>query len=240
MLDTILALKELQEIDTRLDEIIELRGDLPNKIVEIDEEISIISEKYDKFNSRFKEINDELHRLEEEINHNKVELAHDEENFKSVTNNKEYDAITLQINARKDKISENEKIISELNEKREKLEVHVNQYRDDLAELNNQKSSFESELDEKIVETEKEEKSLKKKRKAAESKVDSPYDKLYNTIRTSKNLTVSVMTKNSCTGCRSIIPLQQQAEIRNRKKIIICESCGRILIDHFKDDEEEK
>ena len=152
-----------------------------------------------------------------------------------VTNNKEYDALTSQINARKEKIDTNTARIDEQSEKCEKVSERLKLYESDLAEQKEKSEKLSENLKQKIDETDKEEKKLKKERKKVEEKLSNQQKRYYSNIRKTKALAVATMKRNSCSGCNSIIPLQKQAEIRNQKKLIHCETCGRILISELEE-----
>jgi hypothetical protein len=231
MIETITKLHELQSIDFKLDDILELRGDLPEQIKAMDEAIEESQEKFDQFNNRFNELVTEISRLENEIAENNTELKKDEENLYNVHNNKEYDALTKQINTRKEKVNQNKSIIADLSEKKEKVEERRDKYQTELNEAIEKRDSAKGSLEAKIAETEKEEKALFKKRKAAEKGLLAQQTRLYTNIRRTKKMAVALMVRQACSGCNSIIPLQKQTEIRNHKKLIVCETCGRIIID---------
>jgi hypothetical protein len=231
MIETISALHELQKIDSKLDEIVELRGDLPEQIQQMEHTIAESQEKFDLFNSKYSELEKEISTLESEIEENNIELKKDEENLYNVQNNKEYDALTTQINARKSVIDGNKEKIEDAKEKIEKVKERKEKYEAELSEATENKEKARGELDEKVTQTEKDEKSLTKKRKKTLAGLHMQFQRMYTNIRRTKNVAVATMSRQACSGCHSKIPLQKQNEIRNRKKIIVCETCGRIILD---------
>ena len=240
MIETITFLRDLQAIDSRLDAIYELRGSLPEQIDELNATIAELQEKRDRFKNRFDELDSEIKTLSSEVESNEIELKKDEESIFDVTNNKEYDALTTQINGRKEKIDTNAARIEEQSEKRDKVSERFNQYETELSGQKEKSETLSANLKQKIEETDKEEKKLKKERKKVEANLTNQQKRYYTNIRSTKPLAVAVMKRNSCSGCNSIIPLQKQAEIRNHKKLINCETCGRILISELLETVENK
>jgi uncharacterized protein len=234
---TILALSDLQEIDRKLDEIIDLRGNLPQEIEEYEAELAEIREKRDRFQEKHDELKSSLNKLNEEITHNQSELKHDEENLFKVKNNKEYDALTKQISNRKTIVENNQAEITEKDEKLKLVDEHLKSYSDKFNEIEKIVNDLTNDLESKIAETKSDEEKLVKKRNKP-SKVLGKYLHEYENIRRSKRDTVVTMHKKACSGCFSVLPLQRQAEIRRKNKIVNCEACGRIVVAGT--DEEEK
>lgn len=229
--ETIQMLGEVRRIDIRLDEIEASRGDLPAKIAEMQEHVDELQEKVDRFSERRDELASEMRTLQNEVAEHQAELKKDEESLFNVTNNKEYDALTHQINFRKEKIEENDERIKEIEEKLEKIDIRLNSYREELNGEQEKQSALKEELEQKIKETEADEKALLKERDSVFGQLDNPTKRIYTKIRKTKAPAVSEMVRNSCSECHSVVPLQRQSELRNHKKLVICETCGRILID---------
>ena len=234
---TILALNDLQEIDRKLDEIVDLRGNLPQEIEEHEVELAEVKDKRDRFQEKYDELSSDLSKLKEEVTHNQSELKHDEENLFKVKNNKEYDALTKQISNRKEIVESHQEEIAEKEEKLGLVEEHLKSYSEKFNELDKLVTDLKNDLDSKISETKSDEEKLVKKR-GQSAKGLGRYLHEYENIRKSKRDSVVTMYKQSCSGCHSVLPLQRQAEVKRKNKIVHCEACGRIVI--ASPDEEEK
>ena len=230
MKDIIAKLYDLQKIDSELDSVISLRGDLPEKVKTLESEMVEVKEKRDRFNEKYEEIKKEIKGHEDSIVHEKDELAKDEKHLYDVKNNKEYDAITVQIKNRKTTMEKSEFAILELQEKEEQIKVHVDKYNSEYDKEVEQLNTMKDQLHGTISETETKEKKLISSRKKSASSIDAKYIKLYERVRTSKKNAITVMSRNSCTGCRQVLPRQQQAQILKQEALVNCESCGRIVI----------
>lgn len=240
MKDIIAKLYDLQKIDSELDSVISLRGDLPEKVKNLESEMVEVKDKRDRFNEKYEEIKKEIKGHEDSIVHEKDELAKDEKHLYDVKNNKEYDAITVQIKNRKSTMEVSEFSILELQEKEEQVKVHVDKYNSEYDKEVEELNSIKNELHGTISETETKEKNLISSREKSASDIDARYIKVYERVRTSKKNAVTLMQRNSCTGCRQVLPRQQQAQILKQESIVHCESCGRIVIFDVESEAAEK
>ncbi|MCB0280075.1 MAG: hypothetical protein KDD94_11255, partial [Calditrichaeota bacterium] len=195
--------------------------------------INELDDKRQRFQDKYNELEKQIKEAEHSIEKNTTGLKKDEENLYAVKNNKEYDALTLQINTRRDSISENKQFIEAEGEKLNLIKKHIEEYEEQLKSDRAILDEYNAKLSEKIQETEKEEKSLLKQHDDFKKKLESQYYATYTNIRSSKNDAVVVLQKNACSGCNAIIPLQMQAEVKKMKKLVNCESCGRIIIPAF-------
>jgi predicted nucleic acid-binding Zn-ribbon protein len=227
------ALLKLQNIDSALDSIKKMRGDLPEEVRDLEDEVAGIETRISKFNK-------EIAVLEEEISKNRNAKKDAEKlvnKYKdqqmNVRNNREYDAISKEI--------ELQGLEMELADKRSReFEFKILNKKDDVSEtetrLNTRKKDLDAkrkELDVLISESEDDELKLNKDREKAAKHVEErllrPYDKLRGNYL--NGLAVVMVKRGACGGCFSAVPPQRQADIKDKKRIIVCEHCGRILAD---------
>jgi len=226
-------LYKLQKIDSKIDEIQLLKGELPMEVSDLEDEIAGLK-------TRTTKIEEEMKSLETAISDKKLAGKDAEAMIKkyqkqqqNVKNNREYDALSKEIELQKLDIQLSEKKIRD-------AQAEIEQKKEYLAECEKVIKSREKDLKQKkvdlddvIKETEEEEKALLKKSKDAEGKIESRLLSAYQRIRKSyrNGLAVVTVQRGSCGGCFNAIPPQLQLEIRQSKKITLCEHCGRILVD---------
>lgn len=224
----------LQKMDSKLDEIQVLKGELPMEVKDLEDEI-------EGLNTRLSHVEDEIRGIQDFIANKKTAIKDSEALMKkyekqqdNVKNNREFEAITKEIEMQSLEIKLAEKHIKDANEevkdKSRVLEGAKKQIGDKESNLKHKKG----ELEKIIAETDKEEKAFRKESDEARSKVEARLLGAYEKIRTNyrNGLAVVTISRDSCGGCFNAIPPQRQAEIRQRKKIIVCEHCGRILVDN--------
>ncbi len=224
---------DLQQIDSKIDRIQILKGELPIEVKDLEDEI-------EGLNTRLKNSQDELVELEEEIKNRKnaKSLAKElisryEKQQNNVKNNREYDALSKEIELQKLEIQLSEKKINDATAKIDAKKAVLEETEKVISEREKNLKAKKKELDKIIEETEKEEKELQKESEKQAKKVEERLLKAYERIRGAyKNgLAVVAVLRDACGGCYAKIPPQRQMEIRQRKRIITCEHCGRILID---------
>jgi hypothetical protein len=227
------SLLKLQNIDSALDNIKKMRGDLPEEVRDLEDEVAGIETRIGKFNK-------EIAGLDEEISKNRNAKKDAEKlvnKYKdqqmNVRNNREYDAISKEI--------ELQQLEGELADKRvREFEFKILNKKDEVSStetrLNLRKKDLDAkkkELDVLISESEEDEVKLSKDRDKATKHVDErllrPYDKLRGNYP--NGLAVVMVKRGACGGCFSAVPPQRQADIKDKKRIIVCEHCGRILAD---------
>ena len=231
--DKLRQLYLLQSIDSKIDEIEVLKGELPMEVNDLEDEIVGLE-------TRIRNINNTIEGIEKEINNHKGNIA-DSENLilkyekqlDNVKNNREYDALTKEIEMQKLEIQLSEKKIKEAEvTKDNKTEILANADE----KLEKRKGDLETkkvELQDIIEKTEKEEVKLKKSSEKAKENIEPRLLKAYTKIRTTyrNGLAVATVKRGACGGCFNLIPPQTQIEIGVMKNIIACEHCGRVLID---------
>ena len=231
--DKLKALYELQKIDSSIDKIRIVRGELPLEIEDLNDTISGLKTRLEKFNLELSKINEDI--VEKK---NTVSLANElikkyEKQLKNIKNNREFNSLTkeiefqnLEIELAEKKQKENKAKILHKKEIIDACQAQIDEKQSELDLKNN-------ELDSIIKDTEKEENVLLKKLKKAEKLIDGRLLDGYKRIRSkvSNGLAVVSVERDACGGCFSQIPPQRQLDIKLHKKIIVCEHCGRIMID---------
>ncbi len=227
------ALFSLQTIDSQIDNIIKLRGELPLEVQDLEDEVMGLETRYQKYL-------DEIKSLEQKISGKKIEIKKAEDLIKKYTeqqnhvrNNREYDAITKEIEFQQLEIQLCEKQIKEFNAQIEQLKNESKSTKDNLEKRKVDLELKQKELNEIIEETQKEEEQLREQSANIEKMIEPRLLSAYKRIRKNarNGLAVVKVQRDACGGCFAKIPPQRQLEIRSRKKIIVCEYCGRILID---------
>lgn len=228
-------LYELQRIDTEIDKIRTLRGELPLEVQDLEDELAGLE-------TRLENLKTEISQAEKSVSQKKQEITKAEELIKkyseqldNVRNNREYDALSKEIEFQKLEIELQQKRIREAlrtkTEKEEALEISSRQHEEKKTDLEAKKS----ELDDIIAETHKDEEELIKKSEQLSQNIEERLLTAYKRIRANARNGLAVVTvdRDACGGCFNNIPPQRQLDIRSRKKVIVCEYCGRILIDKY-------
>ncbi|MEQ8239411.1 MAG: C4-type zinc ribbon domain-containing protein [Cyclobacteriaceae bacterium] len=227
------SLVKLQKIDSKRDELIKVRGALPEEVMDLEDEIVGYQTRVDKQNQ-------ELADHEGNIESNRVAIKDAEKLIKkyeeqqmNVRNNREYDAITKEIELQQLEIQILEKRIKETYAKIDAKKEEIGVTQEVLSERTKDLESKKSELEVITQESEEDEKKLLKDREKASKNVEDRLLKSYNKVRNNmrNGLAVVSVKRGACGGCFNVVPPQKQAEIREKKKIIVCEHCGRILAD---------
>jgi predicted nucleic acid-binding Zn-ribbon protein len=231
MKEVIQNLANLQFIDSRIDELSRLRGDLPEEILDLEHDIDRIKSIINRLEAQEVELSQERNNLELDLQDSAALIEKYEAQQMSVRNNREYDALTKEIESQK-QATENAKsrlieIALILEESGRKLET----MKSDLVELEEVYNDKNSNLSQVIEKTRSEEEELLNVRKDALTKVDARYLKSYERLRNGLNngIAVVAMEKGACLGM--MLPPQVQNEVRKMNKIIIDENSGRIVVD---------
>lgn len=227
------SLLRLQKIDSKLDEIEILKGELPMEVKDLEDELEGLNTRLTNLEDEIKGIQVFITEKKDAIKEADALIKKYEKQQDNVKNNREYEAITKEVEMQTLEMKLNEKQIKEANEKVKErngvLDLAKKAIKEKEANLKHKKT----ELEKIISDTDKEEKQLEKESHKAGEDVDprllTAYEKIRKTYR--NGLAVVSIERDSCGGCFNVIPPQRQAEIRQRKKIIVCEHCGRILVD---------
>jgi len=227
------ALFELQTLHTQIDKIRQTRGELPMEVADLEDEVAGLETRIQKIKADLDELEDSIVTRKNLIKEALAATKKYETQLNDVKNNREYDAISKEIEIQGLEIQVSEKKIKEYSfEIQNKTEV----YESALANISERKKDLElkkAELDTITAETEKDEASILVKAQEAEKHIDERLLIAYNRLRSNAKNGLAVVTiqRDSCSGCFNQIPPQRQLDIRQRKRIIVCEHCGRILVD---------
>ncbi|RZP17557.1 MAG: hypothetical protein EVA38_01450 [Flavobacteriales bacterium] len=237
------ALFDLQLIDSRIDKIRDIRGELPLEVEDLEDELA-------GMNTRLEKLNDGIEVVVNSISDKKNHMEESKELIKKYTkqqdnvrNNREYDSLSKEIEFQELEIELNEKHIKEFNVQIEQKKIVVDETTERLKQRQEHLAHKQGELNEILAETEKEEQALLEKSSEYEKKIEERLVKAYKRIRTNvKNgLAIVAVDRGASGGSFFTIPPQIQMEIAGRKKIITDEHSGRILVDlDLAKEEEEK
>ena len=228
-------LYELQRIDTETDKIITLRGELPLEVQDLEDEIAGLETRLENLRNEISENDQSVATKKQEIENSEGLIKKYTEQLNNVRNNREYDALTKEVEFQTLEIELQHKRIREAGkEKAEKevnLEFSIKQYEDKKTDLDAKKG----ELDDIVSETHKDQESLIQKSKDLSESIEERLMIAYKRIRSNARNGLAVVTvdRDACGGSFNKIPPQRQLDIRSRKKVIVCEYCGRILIDKY-------
>ncbi len=232
MQEKIMALYELQKIDTKIDEINKIKGVLPSEVADLEDEVAGLRSRMDTIKAGIDEINLRTKAAKEEIEQDKILIEKYNEQQKNVRNNREFDAISKEIEYQELQIQLSEKHLKEFSTE---LKVRKKQLEDTEGLLEERKIDLDmkkAELESIDRETAKEIEELMAEEGKAEAKIDDRLLAAYRRIRSNVHNGLAVVTvkRDACGGCYNRIPPQRQYEIRQNKKVIVCEYCGRILV----------
>ena len=227
------TLYQLQTTLSEIDKIRTLRGELPLEVQDLEDEITGLK-------TRIENIHNEISELKSSVTGKKIEIEKAKnsiEKYKAqqdnVRNNREYDVLSKEIEFQSLEVELCEKRIREYTASIKSKEEEIEKNKQILEERGKDLEVKKSELDEIVAETKQEEEKLRDKAKALEANIELRLLQAFKRIRkNSRNgLAITYVQRDACGGCFNKIPPQKQLDIRMRKKIIVCEYCGRIMID---------
>ncbi len=224
-------LLKLQEIDKRLMELDSFKGDLPKQVQDLKGRVSNLREQLSLNQQDLEEAKKSNRSVEMDIRLLNDKLNKYQEQIYSVKTNKEYDAITLEIENLEKQIGETELKGVDLLEKEERLIGNVAQLEKQLAEISHSLNEKELELQEKLNETDVEQKALLNDRGEMVATIDRRFFAAYERIRKGRNgIALAEIENYTCNACNTTIPAQTVVEVRKMDRMINCEVCGRILV----------
>lgn len=233
MEDRLRALSSLQLVDSEIDKIKTLRGELPLEVQDLEDEIAGLE-------TRLGNLREEVVMLEKSVQKKNIEISEAESLIKkyedqqrNVRNNREFDSLSKEIEFQNLEIELFNKKIREFNAQADEKRKLISESEAALAERQGDLENKRSELDEIISDTQKEEEILLKKHEEVQDVIEERLLAAYRRIRANarNGLAVVPVQRDACGGCFNQIPPQRQLDIKSRKKIIVCEYCGRILVD---------
>lgn len=229
----LVALYTLQLVDSEIDKIKIIRGELPQAIQDLEDEIAGLQTRIDNFNASITEQNENITKRNNDIADHQALIKKYEKQQDNVRNNREFEAINKEIEFQNLEIQLCERKKRDANNKIKELEQHIEAAQTLIASRQTELDAKKSELDGIIEETQKDEIRLLEKSKEMEQYIDERYLVGYKRIRNQARNGLAVVTidRDACGGCFSKIPPQRQSEIKMHKKVIVCEHCGRIMVD---------
>lgn len=231
MINRLKILYELQLVDDQLDELEELRGDLPHAVESLEGKINDIKKSISDKDKEKKESLEKREVNEEEIGKHQENQKKFKAQLYQVRNNKEYDALTKEIDHTEDQVKKLEAENNSLADSSKRLTEEIEEVSPQLETLNEELKEKQADLKVIIKANEKEEVKLKTHRKDIVEKIKKPDYSAYMRIRKAKKGKAVVTIKRSaCSGCHNIVPSQRQLEIRRNNRLFFCEYCGRILV----------
>lgn len=227
------ALYQLQQIDTKIDKIRRLRGELPLEVQDLEDEIQGLITRVDNYSSEIESIESSIVERKQAIKNAEALMKKYDEQQKNVRNNREFDSITKEIEYQKLEVESCEKKIEALLQQKKDLVATIEQSKKHLQERETDLSVKKAELDTIISETKIEEEELDRQsvefKKLIDPRILTAYQRIRGNAR--NGLAVVAVQRAACGGCFNKIPPQRQLDIKLRKKILVCEYCGRILVD---------
>lgn len=227
------ALYDLQRAVSKIDEIKILRGELPLEVQDLEDEIIGLNTRMENFESEIAEIVATIASKKIEIEEARMKIEKYKEQQNNVRNNREYDNLSKEIEFQTLEIELCEKRIREYTAGLETKQVDQKVTAEQLSERKLDLDLKKGELNEIVSETKQEEEKLREHAKEIELSIEPRLVTAFKRIRKNarNGLAVVYVQRDACGGCFNKIPAQRQLDIRLRKKIIVCEYCGRILVD---------
>jgi hypothetical protein len=227
------ALYSLQLVDSEIDKIKTLRGELPLEVQDLEDEIAGLETRLGNLKEEVVNLEKAVSKKHNEITDAEALIKKYEEQQKNVRNNREFDSLSKEIEYQNLEIELFNKKIKEFNFQIDEKKVVIAESEVTLSDRKSDLENKKSELDEIISDTQKEEEGLYKKLETIEDIIEDRLLTAYKRIRSNarNGLAVVPVQRDACGGCFNQIPPQRQLDIKSRKKIIVCEYCGRILVD---------
>jgi len=227
------SLVTLQKIESKLDEIHILKGELPMEVADLEDEITGLHARKTRIEEEINGVTEFISQRKEAIKESEALVKKYEKQSSNVKNNREFEAINKEIEMQQLEVKLAEKHIKDATEEIAEKAVLLEKAQKNIAVKEGVLATKKGELEKIIAANEKEEKHFNKMAQEAKGHVDERLLASYEKIRRSyrNGLAVVQVERDACGGCFNAIPPQKQSEIKQHKKIMICENCGRILVD---------
>jgi uncharacterized protein len=227
----LVELYKLQLVDLSLDDIFEIRGDLPQSVTQLEARLTEIQRKISEYESMLSEGTADREQKEKQSNELLAKIETYKKQQLAVKTNKQYDALTKEIETAEQTIDSNESDVEHFIEQSMEIRALRDELKNQVEDIEKDLEIKRTELQEIMTSTIEEENVYLARRKGILKNIDSTYMEQYNTIRGAKNGKAIVpVVSRSCGGCYNVVPPQLVLEIRKDDRVIICEHCGRILI----------
>ena len=230
--EKLLNLYQLQFVTSQLDDIIKMQGELPMEVRDMEDEIEGMVKRKEKYMNQLTSQDEDIQNYKTNIVESNKLMEKYKVQLDNVKNNREYEALTKEIDYQSLEIKLSEKKIREIEEKNEKVKEILGVVDDSIAEKKGDLDKKKEELEDIIQKTEKKVDSLNRKIVKISKQVDERLLKAFDALRSrySNGLAIVTVNRNACGGCYNAVPPQMQIEISQKKEIIACENCGRVLI----------
>lgn len=227
------ALYQLQTILTEIDKIKTLRGELPLEVQDLEDEVVGLHTRIDKYKAEIDEIKADNAARKNNIEASRSLVDRYKEQQENVRNNREYETLSKEIEYKELEIELDQKRIREGNEAMNIRTEDITKSNSELEERSKDLEAKKAELEDIVAETKLQEEKLREKAKNLEDNIESRLLQAFKRIRKNSRNGLGIVTvqRDACGGCFNKIPPQKQLDIRMSKKIIVCEYCGRIMID---------
>jgi predicted nucleic acid-binding Zn-ribbon protein len=229
----LIALYTLQQNDSKIDRIKIVRGELPLEVEDLEDEVAGLETRIDNYIQEIEMLDKQISDKQLAIKESLGLIKRYEEQQNNVRNNREYDALTKEVEFQNLEIQLAEKRIREFTAQLTMSKEEIENAQHELGDRRNDMEAKRSELTDIVAETELEEKELNNKSEQQQRLIEERLLIAYKRIRKNarNGLAVVPVERDACGGCFSYIPPQRQLDIKLHKKIIVCEFCGRILVD---------
>lgn len=227
------ALYNLQKVDTEIDKIKILRGELPLEVQDLEDEVAGLETRLDNYKNDIVNLETAIANKKNAIKESEALIAKYTEQQKNVRNNREYDSLSKEIEFQSLEIELSNKKIKQFFAEIESKKIQIEEAEKKIEDVRAALQAKREELENIVNETQKEEEDLKKKSEEIAGQIEPRLLTAYRRIRSNarNGLAVVSVERDACGGCFNKIPPQRQLDINSRKKIIVCEYCGRILVD---------
>lgn len=231
--DKLRTLYSLQQKLSEIDEIKTLRGELPLEVADLEDEIIGLETRIKKFEAELKETDATISNQKQKAKESALKIEKYKEQLDNVRNNREFDHLSKEIEFETLEIELSEKKVKEFTQESKTLAEEVEKSKIFLGERSGDLAQKKEELDGIVSETKQQEEQLREEVKTIETEVEPRLLTAFKRIRKSarNGLAVVMIERGACGGCYNKIPPQKQMDIKIGKKIIVCEYCGRIMID---------
>ncbi len=231
--DKLKTIYNLQQKLSEIDKIKILRGELPLEVADLEDELIGLETRIKKYEAENKEANEAIAQFKIKIQESTMKSDKYKEQLDNVRNNREFDHLSKEIDFEKLEIELAEKRIREFTQASKNLEEQIVESKKNLVERTEDLAQKKEELDGIVSETKQQEEELREEVKKIETEVEPRLLQAFRRIRKSarNGLAVVCVERAACGGCFNKIPPQKQMDIKMGKKIIVCEYCGRIMID---------
>ncbi len=234
------ALTRLQHIDSRLDQLHKLRGDLPEEINDLDDERAGLLTRIENIKQEQSDTDEGRSRAQRDIKEAEALIKKYDEQQTQVRNNREYDALTKEIEAQKQRITDATILLESTEDSADEQARAVEEAKQRLEELEALIQTKRTELEDVLEETKQEEEELKARRAEAREQVDKRYLRAYDRLRQRVRDGRAVVQLERGAAAGFSVPPQRQVEIRQRNRVVACEHTGRIIVDPELYEEAEK